>query len=65
MQRVVVTRVATLAHTVAVALQPEPVSVVFDFVEPFRASGNLGPGHRDAELKRPQHAPKIGILGLF
>jgi hypothetical protein len=52
-------------HPVAAALDPKAVAVIFDFVEPFGASGNLGPGHRDAELKGLKHALKIGILDRF
>ena len=50
----VVTSARNQPYPVAVALDPKAIAVILDFVEPFGASGNLGPGHRDAELI---HAP--------
>ena len=38
---------------IAVAPNAKAVAVILDFVKPFGASGNLGPSHRDTELKRP------------
>jgi hypothetical protein len=47
-------------HAVAVALQPDAVAVIFDFVKPPRTGGNLCTLDRKAELKRLKHASKIG-----
>ena len=46
-------------------LDPKAVSVIFDFVEPFWARWNLGPGYGDAELKRFKHPTKISIRRSF
>ena len=40
------------AHTIAVALHAQPVTVVFDLVEPIRGMRNLGAASGDAKLKR-------------
>ena len=48
------------AHVVAIALQPQPVAVVFHFVEPVRGIGNGGGFGGETEVKGLEHAPKIG-----
>jgi hypothetical protein len=50
------------SHAVAVALQPNPVAVVLDLVEPVRAVGDDGRSGGEAELK---HAGKINIDAGF
>jgi len=41
------------AHALAVALKPQPVAVILDFVKLFRACWDLGADYGDAELIRP------------
>jgi hypothetical protein len=55
----VVTASGHQAHTLAIALQPEAIAVVFDLVEPIRAGRDAGRSGGDAELKGLKHGPKI------
>ena len=40
-----------MAHAVAVALQPQPISIVLDFVQPVRGVGDAGRSGGEAESK--------------
>ncbi len=47
--------------TVTIALQPEPVAVVLDFVDPLRAVGDVFGAARDAWFKRElEHVAYLG-----
>jgi hypothetical protein len=50
-----------LPYALAVPLNDEAVTVVFDLVDPVRARGNLGPAARQAGLERiVTHGRDIG-----
>ena len=51
------------AHLVAVALQPQPVAVVFDLVEPVRTGGDDGGFGGEAEFEGAGHVDgSVGAL---
>ena len=50
-------------HALAVALNDQAITVVFDFVDPVRADRHLGSGRRDAGFKGV-HGRKIVTLGF-
>jgi hypothetical protein len=50
-------------HAVAVALNAQPVAVIFYFVKPVRTGGDPCSPSRNAKLERLKHAVKIGGRG--
>ena len=47
------------AHAIAGALDPQPIAVILDFVEPIRRMWNLGSPCRNAKIERLKHAPEM------